>query len=166
MGRLPRDRSYAEKKFAIVMEGLKSGKVRRVGRARPEPRLSILGRSYVSVDVIAAEGARQILGKSCCRLLASGAAFPEILKSSAELAAAQGDDGVGALHSPVHARPLEPGPDYDLAASLHHAGRSAEALLVKLWISHAPSIFPDVVNTLSRLFVVVGVAAQPVHQRF
>jgi hypothetical protein len=55
MGRLPRDRSYAEKKFAIVMEGLKSGKVRRVGRARPEPRLSILGRSYVSVDVIAAD---------------------------------------------------------------------------------------------------------------
>jgi hypothetical protein len=37
---------------------------------------------------------------------------PEILEASAELAAAEGDDGVCALYGPVHTRPLEPGSDY------------------------------------------------------
>jgi hypothetical protein len=35
--------------------------------------------------------------KSCGRLLSLSAAFPEILKTSAEFVAAQGDDGVRAL---------------------------------------------------------------------
>ena len=100
----------------------------------------------------------------CGYLLSLCAAFPEILKASAELAAAQGDDSVCPLYGPVHARPLEAGPDYYLTTSLQHAGRSAETSFVKLWISHAPSIFPDVMNTLQHLFVVVGVATQRVHQ--
>src|ERR1035437_2541097 len=39
-------------------------------------------------------------------------AFPEILKASAEFGAAEGDGGVGARSGPVHAGPLEPGPDH------------------------------------------------------
>jgi hypothetical protein len=58
----------------------------------------------------------------------------------------------------VHARPLEPGSDHHFATSLDHAGRSAKTLFVELWISHAPSIFPNVRNTLPHLFVLSGVA--------
>jgi len=61
--------------------------------------------------------------KSCGRVLVLGTAFPEILKTSAELAATQGDDGVGAVHSPVHARSLEPSADHYFTASLYDAGR-------------------------------------------
>src|SRR5437588_12418390 len=106
------------------------------------------------------------LGKSCSHLLSLGAAFPESLEASAELAAAQGDDGVGALDGPVHACPLEPRPNYDFATRLHDAGRSTEALFFELGIPHAPSISPHVLNTFSRLFVLTDVAAQRVHQGF
>jgi len=61
----------------------------------------------------------------------------------------------------MHARPLEPGTDHNFAAGLDHAGRGAETLLVKLGISHAPSILPDVVDTFSRLSVLAGVVTQP-----
>src|SRR5205807_9951773 len=89
-----------------------------------------------------------------------------MLEASAEIAAAQGDDGVGALDGPVHACPLEPRPNYDFATRLHDAGRSTEALFFELRIPHAPSISPDVLNTFSRLFVLTDVAAQRVHQGF
>ena len=82
------------------------------------------------------------------------------------LAAALGDDGVGALDGPVHACPLEPSPNDYLATQLHDAGRSTETLFFELGIPYTPSIFPAVVNTFSRLFVLIDVAAQCVHQRF
>ena len=66
----------------------------------------------------------------------------------------------------MHARPLEPGADHHFTACLHHAGRSAEALLVKLPISHAASIVPDVANTFSRLLVLACVAMQRFDQGF
>src|SRR5947207_4965270 len=112
------------------------------------------------------QGRTSDLGKSCSHLLSLGAAFPEILEASAELATAQGDDGVGALDGPVHACSLEPRPNYDFATRLHDAGRSTEALFFELGIPHAPSISPDVLNTFSRLFVSTDVAAQRVHQGF
>src|SRR6516164_6123341 len=84
---------------------------------------------------------------------------PRNLKASAELAAAQGDDGVGALYGPMPARPLEPGADHHFTACLHHAGRGAEVLFVNLGISHAPSILQDVVDTVSRLSVWASVHA-------
>src|SRR5256885_1354962 len=85
--------------------------------------------------------------KSCGRLPLIWTAFPEILKTSAKFAAAQGDDGVCALYGPMHARALEPGADHHFTAGLHHAGRGAEALFVELWIAHAVSIVPDVADT-------------------
>jgi hypothetical protein len=54
--------------------------------------------------------------KSRGHLTVISAAFPEILEASAELAAAEGDDGVCTLYSPVHARPLEPGVDHYFTA--------------------------------------------------
>src|SRR4029077_4898573 len=95
-----------------------------------------------------------------------GTTFPEILKASAELAAARGDDGVGALYGPVHACPLEPGADHHFTAGLDHASRGAEALLVTLRISHAASVVPDVVDTFSRLVGLMGVAMQRFNQGF
>jgi len=66
----------------------------------------------------------------------------------------------------VHARPLEPGADHHFTAGLHHASRSAEALLVELWISHAEPIVPDVADTIPCLFVLACVAVQRLHQAF
>jgi len=58
------------------------------------------------------------------------------------------------------AGPLEPGADRHFAAGFQHARGGAETLLVKPRISQAPSIFPEVVNTVPRLLVLVGVDVQ------
>jgi hypothetical protein len=74
----------------------------------------------------AGEGARQISGMGSCgrfRLICSG--FPEIFEASTEFRAAEGDDGVCALHGPVHAGAFEPGADHNFTARLHDAGRGA-----------------------------------------
>ena len=60
----------------------------------------------------------------------------------------------------MHATTLQSGPDGDLAASFHDAGRSTEALLVELWISHAILIVVDVVPAFPGFFGVVGVTSQ------
>jgi hypothetical protein len=97
---------------------------------------------------------------SCGGLLLIGMAFPEILEAATELAAPQGDDGVCAPYRPVHARSLEPGANHYFTAGFHHAGRSAETLLVQLRISHALSIIPNVADTISRLFALASMAMQ------
>src|SRR6516164_3091008 len=95
-----------------------------------------------------ATGARQICEiKSCGSLLSLCAAFPERLKASAELAATQGDDGVGTPDAPAHARALKSGADHKFAAGLHDSRGRTETLLVKLGIAHAASVLPDVVDT-------------------
>jgi len=66
----------------------------------------------------------------------------------------------------MHACALEPGADHHFTAGLHHAGRGAEALFVELWISHAVSIVPDVVDTFPCLFVLACVAMQRFDQGF
>jgi len=45
-----------------------------------------------------------------------GAAFPEVLEATAELVAAQRNDGVGTSEAPVHGGPLETMPDGNVAA--------------------------------------------------
>ena len=52
-------------------------------------------------------------------------ALPEILVTSAEFAATEGDNGVGAAYGPVHASPFEPGSDRHFTASLDDPGGSA-----------------------------------------
>ena len=53
--------------------------------------------------------------------------FPEGFEAAAEDAAAQGEDGVGAVDGPVHAGALEARPDGMFAASLDDAGGDAQA---------------------------------------
>jgi len=65
----------------------------------------------------------------------------------------------------MHARALEPGADRHFTASLHHAGRGAEALFVELWISHAVPIVPAVADTTPGLLVIAGVHVEPLFQR-
>src|SRR5215472_7759980 len=66
----------------------------------------------------------------------------------------------------MHACPPQPGADRHFAAGFQHPRRGAETLFVKLRISHAPSIFPDVVNTVPRLFALLDVDVQRFNQRF
>jgi hypothetical protein len=55
-------------------------------------------------------------------------AFPEVLKATTELGAAESDDGVGAMNGPVHPGAFEPRADSHLAPSLDNTGGSAQAL--------------------------------------
>src|SRR6516165_3905661 len=70
--------------------------------------------------------------------------LPEIFETSAELAAAQGDDGVCAIHGPVHASPLQAGADRHLAVSLENAGGGTETLGAEFRVTHASAIVEDV----------------------
>src|ERR1039457_7159387 len=72
------------------------------------------------------------------------ATLPEVLVTSAELGAAQGDDGVCATHGPVHASPLKPGTDRHFAAGLEDAGGGTETLGAKFRVTHASAIVEDV----------------------
>src|ERR1022692_3742415 len=71
------------------------------------------------------------------------ATLPEVLVTSAELGAAQGDDGVCATHGPVHASPLKPGTDRHFAAGLEDAGGGTETLGAKFRVTHASAIVED-----------------------
>ena len=53
--------------------------------------------------------------------------FPEGFEAAAEDAAAQGEDGIGAVDGPVHAGALEARPDGMFAAGLDDAGGDAQA---------------------------------------
>src|ERR1022692_2039837 len=72
------------------------------------------------------------------------ATLPEVLVTSAELGAAQGDDGVCATNGPVHASPLKPGTDRHFAAGLEDAGGGTETLGAKFRVTHASAIVEDV----------------------
>ena len=69
-----------------------------------------------------------------------GSPFPEILESSAEPGAAQGDDGVGTGEGPSHAGALETVPDHALAAGLDHPRGDAEPLSTELRTAHPVAV--------------------------
>src|ERR1019366_4117465 len=79
------------------------------------------------------------------------AALPEVLKASAEFAAAQGDDGVCTIDGPVHASPFEAGSDHHFASSLEDAGGGTQTEGVKLRVAHARAIGEDVHGAFGRL---------------
>ena len=89
-----------------------------------------------------------------------GSSFPEILEAAAELAAPQGDDGVGAGHGPVHAGALEPGADGELASGLDDARRHAKTPRPELRIAHPVAVAGQVVDTLAGLLAGLAVGAQ------
>src|SRR2546426_621813 len=82
--------------------------------------------------------------KSCGSLDRHRATLPEILEASTEFGTAQRDDGVGTSDAPVHAGPLEPGPDCHFASSLQDAGGGTQTLCVELRIAHAMAVAKNV----------------------
>src|SRR5512139_151487 len=86
------------------------------------------------------------------------APLPEILKTSTESRAAESDDGVGAVDSPMHARALETGADSDLAPRLDNAGGSAQVLGFKSWIFHPITVAMDVLEAFPGLRAVIGMS--------
>lgn len=79
------------------------------------------------------EDVRQICGSEDP---ADCTSLPELLLAAAEFAAAQGDNGVGALNRPTHAGLLEPGADDGLAAGHHHPPADGQALAPKARVAH------------------------------
>ena len=86
--------------------------------------------------------------------------LPEILKPSTELAAAQGDNGIGSVQGPVHAGALEASADGHLAAGFDDAGGGAETLGVKLGVAHAVTVGLEVVESAAGVFTGGGMAAE------
>ena len=69
------------------------------------------------------EGARQESESlALCGFVEFGSTFPEVLETSAEATAAEGNDGIGPALSPVHSGAFESCSDDHLAASLDNAG--------------------------------------------
>ena len=88
------------------------------------------------------------------------ATLPEVLVTSAEFGTAQGDDGVGAVHSPVHASPLQPGANRHFATRFEDTSGSTETLGAKLRVAHASAIVKDVERAFSRLSAGTGMGME------
>jgi len=89
------------------------------------------------------------------------AVSPEVLVVAAEYAAAQGENGVSAVHGSVHARALEAS-GHSAAACLDHSGAHAQTLCTELWIAHAAAVLVDVVGALGSFLAAVSVSPQAV----
>ena len=74
---------------------------------------------------------------------------PEGFEAAAEDAAAQGEDGVGAVDGPVHAGALEARPDGMFAASLDDAGGDAQAPGPERGIAHALTVADEIVDAFA-----------------
>src|ERR1700693_503077 len=92
----------------------------------------------------------------------AGATLPEVLKSSAESRAAQSDDGICAIDSPVHARPFEASSDRHFASSFEDAGGGTQTLGVKFRVAHASAIVKDVQRAFGGLGGRSGMGAKSV----
>ena len=79
--------------------------------------------------------------------------LPELLETTAELAAAQGDDGVNASDGPVHPGALAPGSDRYLASGLNDPSRGTKPCCPELRVAHALAVAFDVVDALARLVI-------------
>src|SRR5712691_6343384 len=102
-------------------------------------------------------GARQESRRS--RRHPFGSAFPKVLKTSTQFAAAQSDDGVGTANGPMHPGPFEPGSDGHFASGLHNASGSTQALGVELRVAHAVSVGLEIVHATAGFFGVSHMAA-------
>jgi hypothetical protein len=85
--------------------------------------------------------------------------LPEILKTSIQLAAKKGDNGVGSAQGPMHAGAFEASADGHLAASFDHAGGDAQTLGVELRVAHAEAVGLGVVQSPAGVFTGRGMAA-------
>src|SRR6266852_9440830 len=85
-------------------------------------------------------GARHESGKSRSPRL------PVVFKASVELAAAQGDDGVGSAYCPKHAGLFGTGTNDGFATRFNDARANEEVLLAELGITHPCSVPSKVVG--------------------
>ena len=86
--------------------------------------------------------------------------FPEAFEAAAEDAAAQGEDGIGAVDGPVHAGALEARPDGMFAASLDDAGGDAQAPGPERGIAHALTVPDEIVDAFAGLVAGWGVVGE------
>ena len=86
--------------------------------------------------------------------------FPEAFEAAAEDAAAQGEDGIGAVDGPVHAGALEARPDGMFAASLDDAGGDAQAPGPERGIAHALAVADEIVDAFAGLVAGWGVVGE------
>ena len=77
--------------------------------------------------------------------------FPEAFEASAEDAASQGEDGIGAVDGPVHAGALEARPDGMFATGFDDAGGDAQAPGPEGGIAHALTVADEIVDALAGL---------------
>ena len=102
-------------------------------------------------------GARQICDAVSCGGVSS---FPEAFEAAAEDAAAQGEDGIGAVYGPVHAGALEARPDGMFAAGFDDAGGDAQALGPERGIAHALTVADEIVDAFAGLVAGWGVLGE------
>src|SRR4029078_762608 len=88
------------------------------------------------------------------------AVLPEIFETCAELAAAEGHDGIRPMSRPVHSASLEARADHDLAAGLQDASRGTQTLRMKLGIAHAVTVAANVGGAFARFLIFFCVAIE------
>ena len=86
--------------------------------------------------------------------------FPEAFEAAAEDAAAQGEDGIGAVYGPVHAGALEACPDGMFAAGFDDAGGDAQAPGPERGIAHALTVADEIVDAFAGLVAGWGVLCE------
>jgi hypothetical protein len=98
--------------------------------------------------------------------LGGRAGFPEGLPATAELTAAQGDDGVGATDGPAHPGLFEPAAGDGLAAGLDDSRPHEEPLFSEVGVTHAVSVGLEVGDAPAQFVLLGGGAgAETVHAR-
>src|SRR2546425_6040160 len=131
--------------------------LRNRSRTRREPFSLFLSSASSALRTPPRAGARQESRRS--RRPPFGSAFPKVLKTSTQFAAAQSDDGVGTANGPMHPGPFEPGSDGHFASGLHNASGSTQALGVELRVAHAVSVGLEIVQATAGFFGVSHMAA-------
>ena len=118
------ERAWEDKLAAVRKAENDLRKTLRVSRGIPAFQVPILYCNFLSC--VAGQGGS---GGGC---LAAGP-LPDLFGLAAGLAAAQGDDGVGAGHGPSHAGQFEALADDGLASRLDHAGADEQAADLNHW---------------------------------
>jgi len=85
------------------------------------------------------------------------ASLPVVLKLAVELAAAQGNNRVGAANCPEHAGLLEARADDGFASRLDDAGADKQVLAAKLWVAHTLGVSLKIVRLDAQLLDDFGI---------
>ena len=96
-------------------------------------------------------------GKSQVRRWVRDVEVQIIFEAAIEVAASQSQDGVGAAHSPEHARLLAAGTDDGFAACFDDAGADEQMLRAEFRVAHALGVFLKVVGLDADLFGQLGI---------